>query len=93
MNNNTWKYCPDNLTLDIGYYAVDLETCRTAAETLDWIFQVAGKMWASPEVLGNLILALDELLAPQSTLCSFGRSGMHLDVAKHLANHVTNQLK
>jgi hypothetical protein len=30
-------------------YEVDLDTCTTSAEVLDWILQIAGKAWASPE--------------------------------------------
>ncbi len=37
-----------------GYY-VDLDTCRTSAAVLDWIFQVAGKAGISTEDLGHLV--------------------------------------
>lgn len=53
-------------------YDVDLERCRTSAETLDWIAQVAQKTWATPEVIGSLVEALVACLDPQATLCSLG---------------------
>ncbi len=54
-----------------GYY-VDLDTCRTSAEMLDWIFQVAGKAGISTVDLGHLVRDLEALLTPQRTLCSWG---------------------
>jgi hypothetical protein len=53
-------------------YEVDLEDCRTSAEVLDWVMQVAHKAWASSEVIAGLVHALDDLLQPQGTLCSSG---------------------
>jgi len=75
-----WIYHPSNLTLECrdecGFfiYEIDLERCRTSAEVLDWIFQVQGKTWATAEIVNNLLEALDDLLNPQGTLCSFGKS-------------------
>ncbi len=62
-----------------GYY-VDLDTCRTSAEMLDWIFQVAGKAGISTEDLGYLVRDLDALLTPQRTLCSWGTTKGPIDV-------------
>jgi hypothetical protein len=53
-------------------YEIDLEQCTTSAETLDRIFQIAGKVWGTPQVLGDLVQAIQDLLRPQATLCSFG---------------------
>src|SRR5689334_18567187 len=64
-------------------YEIRLDECSTSAETLDWIFQVANKTWMTQEDKGNLIDALQDLLHPQATLCSFGAS-KKLDVKKHL---------
>ena len=55
-------------------YAVDLEWCRTSAEVLDWIAQIDGKAWGTPEVVGHLAAALCALLSPQATLCSSGEA-------------------
>jgi len=72
-----WWYNADNFTLEYKYwelYYVDLERCNTSAELADWVFQIANKGWGTPEVLGHLIQALDDLLEPQANLCSCGRS-------------------
>lgn len=55
-----------------GGYEVDLERCLTCADTLDWIFQVNAKVWATPAVMAGLLNALHDVLQPQSNLCSFG---------------------
>ena len=56
-------------------YEVDLERCTTSAEMLDWICQVAEKTWATPDTVGNLAMALNELLRPQATVCALGVEG------------------
>lgn len=55
-------------------YEVDLDRCRTSAEVLDWICQVAGKGWADDATLAGLVRALDDVLYPQANLCSSGQS-------------------
>ena len=40
---------------------------------LDWIFQIAGKAWATDEIVGRLVAAFDDLFQPQRNLCSGGR--------------------
>lgn len=63
------------LRLDGGRrYAISLVRCRTPAEVLDWICQVAKKNWADDAVLAGLVRALNDILNPQANLCSFGRS-------------------
>jgi len=77
---NGWRLETTNYTLDAfdtnGHwlYGVDLERCTTSAEVLDWIMQVAGKQWATPELMSGLLCALRDVLNPQATLCSCGRS-------------------
>lgn len=52
------------------WYCVDLDRCKDAGATLDWIAQVAKKgHWATPEVVGMLVIALDEHLDLQGTQC------------------------
>lgn len=79
-----WYLNPANLTLELyledrnpavgNYdYYIDLERCLTSAQTLDWIFQVAGKeIYERHDVLGGLILAVDDILQPQGNLCGSG---------------------
>jgi hypothetical protein len=64
-----------------GYrYEVDLEECTTSARVLDRIIQLAGKEWARGDpaarnaLIAGLVTALDDVLRPQATLCSFGQS-------------------
>lgn len=66
-----WRYKPQTCTLEWNqHYEIDLERCRTAAQVLDWIMQVAGKAWVTDKCLAGLVHALDELLHPQETMCS-----------------------
>jgi hypothetical protein len=72
----TWNYNPRTLTLRLNqrpWYEIDLERCRTSAEVLDWIAQVAGKTWATDEILGALVRRLNELLYLQELLCPCGQ--------------------
>lgn len=55
------------------FYEIDLDRCKTCAQVMDWIFQVAGKTWADPDIIGWLVRALDEVLRPQETMCSNGK--------------------
>jgi len=54
-------------------YPVDLDRCLTAAQTLDWVAQVAAKTWATPTVVAGLVRALDDVLHLQGNLCPSGR--------------------
>jgi hypothetical protein len=71
-----WSLNHTDLTLEFerdGHsYWCDLEDMTDSAQALDWIAQVAGKTWATAEDVGNLVLAINELLRPQSRLCSDG---------------------
>jgi hypothetical protein len=66
-----------NLTVTLNeghreWYWIDLERCVTPAQLLDWVFQVQGKTWMTPELLRVTVEALDCALYPQATLCSCG---------------------
>lgn len=71
-----WSLHLSNLTL-VGPppfdYPVDLEDCKTAARTLDWIAQVAQKTWADDSAIAGLVRALDDLLNMQGSLCPSGQ--------------------
>jgi len=76
----SWCYKPEALVLvcdaaEAKGYEVDLERCTTSAEMLDWICQVAEKAWATPDTVGNLAMALNELLRPLATVCAMGVEG------------------
>ena len=55
-----------------GVYPIDLERFTSSARVLDTTMQVAGKGWATNACLAGLVRALDDILHPQSTLCSCG---------------------
>jgi hypothetical protein len=82
----TWRFDRQRLVLDLHdskgrwIYEVDLERCRTSAQVLDWIMQVATKLWATDAIIGALVRELDRLLEPQATLCSFGKERGPIDV-------------
>ena len=70
-----WLFIRNNFTLLLErrpWYEIDLEQFKTSAHMLDTIMQVAGKPWATPHVIGQLVLALDDLFDPQACLCSHG---------------------
>lgn len=74
-----WRYDKDAAFLirehDGGErYEVDLRRCVGAGSILDWIAQVGNKSDATAEVVGNLVLALDELFHLQSATCSSGQN-------------------
>lgn len=73
-----WKFIADNLTLlyrEPGCFCeIDLEEIQTSAHIADWIFQVAGKPWASSEAVHSLIQAFTQILDPQANYCSCGKS-------------------
>jgi hypothetical protein len=39
-------------------YDITLKRCKTAAQCLDWIHQVNGKTWATPELMKDFITIL-----------------------------------
>lgn len=87
-----WRFDPQTRVLSYfnergaWLYEVDLDRCRTSAELLDWIFQVAQKRWATDRVLAALIHAMNAVLRPQSTLCGCGQEHGPIDVPSVLAH-------
>ena len=82
-NFNGWRFDRRTLCLvpDVApWYEVGLERCRTSAQMLDWIMQIAGKAWATDRVLAGLVRAFDYYLDPQAHLCSGGVERGPLDV-------------
>lgn len=88
-----WKFHRHNFTLDYEpsdkhwWYQIDLEDCTTSAKLLDKIFQTSNKNESclSREDVGHLIHALEDLLHPQGTLCSFGSQNERLNSAAYLS--------
>ena len=74
--SSPWRFNSRSLTLSYvapqERYYVKLKECATSAGMLDWIMQVAGKYWATDEVVASLVRELNRLLNPQGNLCSCG---------------------
>lgn len=89
FRKTTWELTIDKEEAGKGQerYAVDLETCTTSAEVLDWIMQVAGKLWATDQVIASLVRALQYYLRPQQTLCSLGKEQGPIYVKKVILDH------
>lgn len=73
-----WKFNKRLNTLTIHVhgaynYEIDLDTCTRSAKVLDWIAQIANKSWTTPEIIGDLVLAMDENLHLQANICPFGK--------------------
>lgn len=68
-----WRLDAERLVLVfIDGYEIDIETINSSAEMLDWIFQIHRKVWATPQVMADLVQALKDIFDPQANLCSFG---------------------
>lgn len=68
-------------------YFIDLERIGTSAAMLDWVFQVAKKIWCTSEDTGHLIEALKDIFDPQATLCGhgiFGAPSEQIDATAYL---------
>lgn len=85
MNWGPWCFEEETLTLKLfltpfwdqsnpprWIYEVDLERIQSSAAVLDWLCQVSQKGWATAEVVGYLLKALDDIFYFQANLCSCG---------------------
>ena len=95
-NWGRWKYNPETHCLEITkyignikyWYEVDLIRCNKSSKLLDWIYQVQGKSWISPDDVADLIYAVDDILGDvQSKLCSNG-SNKEFDVKQYLSENI-----
>ena len=79
-----WYFDAKILTLEYvngrWNYQIDLEECTTPAELLDWLFQIQGKSWCTPEVLYDLFELLEAVskhmlgTSVQGAFCPFCKS-------------------
>jgi len=64
MVSGAVKFDRERVTIEIQHeysiYEIDVERIRDSAEALDWIFQIAMKRWATPEILHDLVHVIDE---------------------------------
>lgn len=83
-----WRLNRSELTLSTragGYtYEIDLEQLTTSAAALDVIAQIASKCWQAnmPEVVGELVMAINWCIDVQANLCSFGKERGPIVVSK-----------
>ena len=67
-----WEYNAKWLTLTWQpkgrAYEIDLEQCNNSAQVLDWVAQITHMTWATSEVVGTLVQALDDLLNLQGSV-------------------------
>ena len=72
-----WKLEVDNLVLVYQFenieYTINLQSCNTSAQILDWIYQVYAKSWAEVEDVYDLLRAFDDIIKIQQYICPFGR--------------------
>src|SRR5579884_4039058 len=81
----SWEYDPATraLLLKEHNYGLPLEEITDSGELVDWIFQIRAKDWATPQILADLLEALEFILAPRA---HYGSQGMTqpFDVKTHL---------
>ena len=81
-----WTLDKNRLVLtntECSYYEIDVETCRSPEEVLDWLAHVAGRY--SPQELGHLVVALDDLLGFRDSLLASRQWAIDVsDVRQHL---------
>lgn len=76
-----WRLNPRVATLELRHdtgalrYEIDLERCLTTGQMLDWLMQIAGKRYATADMVAGLVHAFDDVVRPQRRMCSFGASG------------------
>jgi hypothetical protein len=71
----------------LGYEA-DLERLRTSAAVLDFIFQIHGSIRGMNNGIRDFVNAIDDLLHPQSALCSHGASKVIENPKQFLLNRI-----
>lgn len=71
-----------NLTITVrsnhDEFVIDLEEAGTSAELLDWIFQLLGKSWITPDLMFEALMAINDACmivfgaSVQYRFCPFG---------------------
>ena len=91
-----WYLSPKILTLTYGNAKtgaweceVDLESCTTSAQLLDWIFTVNETPFNEPaSVIFEFLEAIRKILGPQAIFCRGGEDLGKIDVKKLVAEYV-----
>ena len=77
LDNNVWDYRPEEFVvshaiggdLNAPTYEVALDKMPDSAAVLDNIAQVCEKTWATPVVVGDLVILLNAVLGLQGNYC------------------------
>jgi hypothetical protein len=70
-----WKLDRDSRTIYYDgrhEYWFSLAQMNNSAEVLDWIVHLHDEKWATPEDIGNLVAALDDIFDLQNNICGCG---------------------
>jgi hypothetical protein len=65
-------------------YWFPLAQVNNSAEVLDWIVQLHERTWSTPEDIGNLVAALDDIFDLQNNVCGCGIDH-RFDAKQHVA--------
>lgn len=77
MKWGNWTLDPQTRQLvyddgNVPSYEVNIDEMNSSARALDWIYQLHGKTWMTPQGVHDLLTAIDEIIGGQSSLCSGG---------------------
>jgi hypothetical protein len=72
----------------LGCYEADLERLRTSAAVLDFACQIEGSIWGVNNGVRDFFRAIDDLLDPQASLCSFGTNKVIENPREFLAQRI-----
>lgn len=79
-----WQYDPQQNALLLGFkgciYDIGLDRCNSNAQIMDFFAQVAKKDWATAEIVGELVIAVNALLDLQGHLCGCAIGSPHKDI-------------
>jgi hypothetical protein len=92
-----WRFDVERLCIvfdgKAGGYEIDLEKINQSSAMLDWIFQIQTKVWATARVTKDLLNALDDIVRPQSSLCSGACHGGPTKVIKNTKAFLTKRIR
>ena len=76
---NGWFIDKRSLVYEPEDYDITITELTTPAKVLDWIMQIANKDWGggkekNDQCVVGLVRAINDILRPQGTLCSWGES-------------------
>jgi len=76
-----WRLDPSSYELVLETrderYAIPLLSCTTSSAVLDWLLHCMSSRWGDvPHAASGLVVAFDDLLNPQQTLCEDARAGV-----------------